>query len=46
MQAYAPHGVEGAQALHHHGLGLLDYLDVGGDDQQDEYHDQDRDDPG
>ena len=38
MQAHAPHGVEGAQPLHHIGLGLLHHIDVADDNDQHQHH--------
>ena len=38
MQAHAPHGVEGAQPLHHIGLGLLHHIDVPDDNDQHQHH--------
>ena len=42
VDAHAPDGMERAQALHHIGLGLLDHLDVGGQDQNYQYDQHDR----
>ena len=34
MEAHAPDGLEGAQALNDVGMGLLDHVNVGADDPQ------------
>ncbi len=41
VQTHAPNAVEGAEALHHVGLGLLDHVDAADDDHQNDDHQND-----